>query len=100
VRLGYRQALAGEFETRLRAAIAGGHLPEQDTAHAAQAVVGALLEGLIGPLAPEVGGDAAKLREAVQMLTLFTLRGLGIVDARARGLVVQTALPTADEHAA
>jgi AcrR family transcriptional regulator len=100
VRLGYRQALAGEFETRLRAAIAGGHLPEQDAAHAAQAVVGALLEGLIGPLARDVGGDAAKLREAVQMLTLFTLRGLGIVDARARGLVVQTALPTADERAA
>ena len=30
-----------------------GHLPEQDVAVAAPAVVGALLEGLIGPLAPE-----------------------------------------------
>ena len=32
-------------------------------------------------------------REAVQTLTLFALRGLGVVDARARGLVVQTVLP-------
>jgi hypothetical protein len=29
----------------------------------------------------------------VQTVTLFGLRGLGVVDARARGLVVQTALP-------
>jgi hypothetical protein len=29
----------------------------------------------------------------VQTLTLFALRGLGVVDARARGLVVQTVLP-------
>jgi hypothetical protein len=29
----------------------------------------------------------------VQTLTLFALRGLGVIDARARGLVVQTVLP-------
>jgi len=29
----------------------------------------------------------------VQTLTLAALRGLGVVDAHARGLVVQTALP-------
>jgi hypothetical protein len=29
----------------------------------------------------------------VQALTLIALRGLGVVDARARGLVVQTAMP-------
>src|SRR5207248_667411 len=59
VRLTYRQALAAELEVRLRAAIAGGHLPEQDTALAASAVVGALLEGLLGPLAPEQSDDPA-----------------------------------------
>jgi hypothetical protein len=31
----------------------------------------------------------------VQALTLFALRGLGVVDARARGLVVQAVLPDA-----
>ena len=33
----------------------------------------------------------------VQALTLFALRGLGVVDARARGLVVQTVMPTTDQ---
>jgi AcrR family transcriptional regulator len=96
LRLGYRKAFAGEIEKLIRAAMAGGHLPEQDVALAAPALVGALLEGLIGPLAPGDAGDPAKARAAVQTLTLFSLRGLGVVDARARGLVVQTALPEED----
>src|SRR5581483_8307966 len=59
----------------------------------AAAVLGALVEGLIGPLAADVSEVPAKARAAVQGLTLLVLRGLGVVDARARGLVVQTALP-------
>ena len=93
VRQQYRRDLSAEIERRIRAAIAGGHLPEQDASLAASALVGALLEGLIGPLAPEGMEDPARAREAVQTLTLFALRGLGVVDARARGLVVQTILP-------
>ena len=89
----YRKALAAEIEARIRSAIDGGHLPEQDTGLAASALVGAMLEGLIGPLAPEGIDDPARAREAVQTLTLFALRGLGVVDARARGVVVQIALP-------
>ena len=89
-RVKYRKALAGAFEARIRAALAGGHLPDQDAGAAAAALVGALIEGLIGPLAPQNGDDPAKRRAAVQMLTLFALRALGVVDARARGLVVQT----------
>ena len=88
-RVKYRKALAAGFETRIRAAIAAGHLPDQDAAAAAPALVGALIEGLIGPLAPQLGDDPARQRAAVQALTLFALRGLGVVDARARGLVVQ-----------
>jgi AcrR family transcriptional regulator len=94
LRLAARKALAGEIEARIRAASAGGHLPEQDPAVAAVALVGLLLEGLIGPLAPPA--DAGKARENVQTLTLLALRALGVVDARARGLVVQTALPQED----
>jgi len=33
-------------------------------------------------------------RDIVQSLTLAALRSLGVADARARGLVVQTAMPT------
>jgi AcrR family transcriptional regulator len=93
VRQQYRRDLSAEIETRIRTAIAGGHLPDQDASLAASAFVGALLEGLIGPLAPDGMEDPARAREAVQTLTLFALRGLGVVDARARGLVVQTVLP-------
>ena len=89
----YRRALADEIEARIRLAIQGGHLPEQDAGLAAAALVGAQLEGLIGPLVPEGIDDPARAREAVQTLTLFALRGLGVIDARARGLVVQTVLP-------
>jgi hypothetical protein len=89
----YRKTLAGEIESRIRAAIDGGHLPEQDATLAASALVGALLEGLIGPLASDAIDEPVRAREAVQAVTLFILRGLGVVDARARGLVVQAALP-------
>ncbi len=100
VRLVYRRSLAKELETRIRAAAGDGHLPVQDAALAAAGLIGALVEGLIGPLAPEVADQPAKARETVQTLTLLALRGLGVVDARARGLVVQTALPALDDDTA
>ena len=89
-RLALREALAAEFSARIAAAMAAGRLPEQDPALAAAAVVGLLVEGLIGPLAPKASG---RERETVQSLTLAALRALGVADARARGLVVQTTLP-------
>jgi AcrR family transcriptional regulator len=92
VRLPFRQALAAELEARVRAAIDRAHLPEQDAAVVAPALVGMLLEGLIGPLAP-TADNRRGVEQSVQGLTLLALRALGIVDARARGLVVQTALP-------
>jgi AcrR family transcriptional regulator len=84
VRLVYRKALAAELQTRMERAIRDGHLPAQDAHLSAAGTVGALLEGLIGPLAAETAeGD----RQPVQTLTLFVLRGLGLPDSRARGLV-------------
>jgi AcrR family transcriptional regulator len=97
VRLAYRQALVAELEKRLAAAIRAGQLAEQDVRLAAVALVGALIEGLLGPLAPDAGANTGAARAAVQALTLFVLRAVGIVDARARGLVVQSPMPAADE---
>lgn len=94
LRLAARKALAAEIEARIRAAISGGHLPEQDAAAAAAALVGLMLEGLIGPLAPPAAGAAA--RANVQTVTLLALRALGVVDARARGVVVQSIVPVED----
>ena len=60
---------------------------------------GVLMEGLLGPLAPTPSDDAAA-REAVQTATLLALRALGVVDARARGLVAQCVLPETDKKSA
>jgi uncharacterized protein YjeT (DUF2065 family) len=65
-------------------------LPDQDAKAAAAALLGLLVEGLIGPLAPDASG---REREVIQSLTLTALRALGVADARARGLVVQTIMP-------
>jgi AcrR family transcriptional regulator len=89
-RLAFRKALAEEFANRIAAAAAGGHLPAQDAALAGNALLGLLVEATIGPLAPDAAG---RERDVVQSLALIALRALGVADARARGLVVQTALP-------
>jgi AcrR family transcriptional regulator len=89
-RIVFRKALAAEFATRIAAAVTGGHLPAQDPAQSAAALLGLLVEGLIGPLAPDAAG---REREVVQAMTLTGLRALGVADARARGLIVQTAVP-------
>jgi AcrR family transcriptional regulator len=93
MRINYRRVLTAELEVRIQAAIAAGHLPQQDTRLAATALVGSLLEALIGPLAPAGIDEPARAREVMQMLTVIALRGLGVADARARGLVVQSAVP-------
>src|SRR5512147_771591 len=92
-RLASRREIGGEISTRIDAAVRAGHLPAQDTALAATALLGALHESLVGPLAPENLDDPAKLRDAVQTVTLLALRAVGVMDARARGLVVQAVLP-------
>jgi len=93
VQLAYRKALAAEIETRIRAALTGNYVPQQDPALAAAAVVGGLLEALFGPLAPALGERPSDARTAVQTLTLLSLRALGVADARARGLVVHSVWP-------
>jgi hypothetical protein len=50
-------------------------------------VLGLLVEGTIGPLAPQSSG---REQEFLQSLALTALRALGLADPRARGLVVQT----------
>ncbi|MCO5130689.1 MAG: TetR/AcrR family transcriptional regulator [Xanthobacteraceae bacterium] len=92
-RLASRREIAGEIELRIAAAVRAGHLPAQDTALAATALLGALHESLIGPLAPANLDDPVKLRDAVQTATLLAMRAVGVLDARARGLVVQSVLP-------
>ena len=92
-RLASRRDISGELAMRIDAAVRAGHLPAQDTALAATALLGALHEALVGPLAPANLDDPIKLRDAVQTVTLLALRAVGVMDARARGLVVQATTP-------
>jgi AcrR family transcriptional regulator len=85
--LAFRKAIAAELGKHLTIAMTGGHLPDQDVSIAAPALLGALIEGLVGPLAAPANPSAA--RDTVQAITLFALRAVGVADARARGLVVQ-----------
>src|SRR6201988_2755593 len=92
-RLASRRAVVDEIAGRIDAAVRAGHLPAQDTQLAATALLGALHEALVGPLAPDnLDDDPAKLRDTVQSVTLLALRAVGVMDARARGLVVQAVL--------
>jgi AcrR family transcriptional regulator len=95
-RLSFRTALGAEIGKRLEIAMNAGQLPDQDLKVAAPALVGALTEGLVGPLAADAREDA-RMRDAVQTLTLFALRAVGVADARARGLVVQSQWPARDD---
>lgn len=87
----FRRSIGSEFEGLIRAAVAGGRLPEQPPAVMAAAILGAIVESLAGPLAQACSGSDAE-RAAVQRMALFALRALGVADARARGLVLTAAL--------
>lgn len=88
----FRGAIAAELEARIGAAISAGHLPKQDARNSAAGVLGALAECTVGPLAHRTE-DAVERRASVAAAALIALRGLGIGDARARGLVVQVPTP-------
>jgi AcrR family transcriptional regulator len=99
-RVGFRRTIVGELQRLIEAAAAAEMIPsDEQAALAAPALVGALLEGLVGPFAPAIEPGAGE-REAVQSFMLLALRALGVSDARARGLVVQTSLPVPTEGAA
>lgn len=91
-RHGFRQALTADLARRITAATARDLLPAQDALLSAAVVVGAVIEALIGPSATAVS-DSVRERADIQAVTLLMLRALGVNDARARGLVVQVALP-------
>jgi len=92
-RLASRREIAGEIAARIEARFRAGHLPAQEPHWPQTALLGALHESLVGPLAPDHADDTARLRDAIQTVTLLALRAVGVMDARARGLVVQAVLP-------
>ena len=71
-RLRFRRAFAETFESAIAAGVADGQLPPQDSRIGATALVGAIGEGLVGPLA-----EAPHSESVVPELVTFALRALG-----------------------
>ncbi|MCF3180132.1 MULTISPECIES: TetR/AcrR family transcriptional regulator [unclassified Streptomyces] len=76
-RLVFRRAFRDVFAAQIAAGAAAGELPPQAPELTAAALVGAIAEALVGPLAD---GDAAP-GEVIPGLITFTLRALGGHDA-------------------
>lgn len=74
-RLHFRRAFAETFESAVAEGIARGELPPQDPRISAAALVGAIGEVLVGPLADAPHGEAV-----VPELTAFAIRALGVRD--------------------
>jgi AcrR family transcriptional regulator len=74
-RLTYRRAFAEVFEKLIYAGIRSGEFPAQNAAASAACVMGALSEGLIGPLAPEAP-DLANTRALIDAIIRFCLQAV------------------------
>lgn len=72
-RLRFRRAFADTFETAVADGVANGQLPPQDPRTSATALVGAIGEVLVGPLAEQLQSETV-----VPELVAFALRALGL----------------------
>ena len=75
-RLQYRHALGEAFERILGDGVRSREFPSQNVEAGAACVVGALLEGLVGPLAPRARGRDSGER-ATEAIVAFCLRAVG-----------------------
>lgn len=76
-RLRYRRDLSRSIAGILDYGIQAGEFPRQDVDASAACVVGALLEGLVGPLAPsgQIGRDGPRLVDAIVAFCLRAVSG-------------------------
>ena len=81
VRLEYRAQLAYCFERILREGVMRGTFPQLEPAVAAACIVGALMEALIGPLAPKTGhGRCAEQRLTEQIAEFCVRASTGVLE--------------------
>lgn len=85
-RIVYRRAFADVFEKVIRDGIAAGELPAQNAAASAACVMGAMNEGLIGPLAPEAP-DFSDTRALIDSIIAFCLQAVSAKPYRSLRLV-------------
>jgi AcrR family transcriptional regulator len=82
-RLVFRRAYAAVFARLIERGIAAGELPDQDVRVSAAAVVGALGEALVGPLAADatapVGSPVRPRDDAIASLITYIQRSIGAI---------------------
>ncbi|HWF35193.1 MAG TPA: TetR/AcrR family transcriptional regulator [Solirubrobacteraceae bacterium] len=76
-RIAYRREYARRLVDGLRAAIAGGEIPDQDVELTAAALVGGVGEALVGPLSLVAGPPAPPTGEITEALRAFVARAVG-----------------------
>jgi AcrR family transcriptional regulator len=77
-RLAYRRNYRERMAQLLREGIAAGAIPDQDPDLAAAAIVGAIAEALVGPLAPVADESAPEEDEIVTAISCFCRRAVGL----------------------
>jgi len=80
-RLVYRRAFGKLFQTLIEQGVRTGELPAQDSEATSACIVGALIEGLIGPLAPDAAKPTQETR-LVDTIVSFCLRAVGAREAK------------------
>lgn len=75
-RLRYRRRLMRVYETVIREGIQNGSIPEQDPEVSAGCIVGALFEGLVGPLALQVDLSDEERADRAERIIAFCMRGV------------------------
>lgn len=77
-RLRFRRAFAETFRSAIAQGVEDGRLPPQDPSTGAAALVGAIGEVLVGPLAAGLQGEGLPGESVVPELVAFALRALGV----------------------
>jgi len=75
-RLAYRREYVRVMAAFVRVRVDAGELPDQDPDTTAAALIGAIVEALVSPLAPVVGGNADP-DAVIEALTAFCRRAIG-----------------------
>jgi AcrR family transcriptional regulator len=84
-RLVYRRAIGEQFKQIIAEGIAAGEFPAQDAGLIAACMVGAMMEALVGPLAPESSTIKEGGREFAEQIAAFCLNAVAAVDSAPPG---------------
>lgn len=77
-RLAYRRAIGERFQQLITEGVASGEFPPQDPSLAASCTVGAMMEALVGPLAPESRQIKDGGKTFIEQVVQFCIRAVTV----------------------